>query len=150
MPWLRIASAPAISPSTADTGDAAEDREFGIEPPDFRRVRADIARHAQEHRVAEREQADIADQQIERAGEQRDAQHLHDEEGIGDERRDDDEGKQQQRTRSPRRGASWRGAGVTAAADRRSCQATLPKSPEGRMISTIAMMTKTTVLEASG
>ena len=45
----------------------------------------------EEHRVAERQQPDIADQQIERAGEQREAQHLHDEERIGDERRDDDQ-----------------------------------------------------------
>jgi len=41
--------------------------------------------------VAEREEVDVADQQIESAGEQREAQRLHDEKWIGDERRDGDQ-----------------------------------------------------------
>ena len=138
-------------PEHGRAGDAGEDRQLGIEPPDLRRVRADIARHAQEHRVAERQQPDIADQQIERAGEQRDAQHLHDEERIGDERRDDDDAATSSANgnrRVARIRVATRALGTATA--RRSSQATLPNSPEGRMIRTIAMMTKTTVLEASG
>ncbi len=75
--------------------DAAEDRQQRIELPDFRGVRGDIACHAEEHRVAEGEQADIADQQIEGAGEQRDAQHLHHEERVDEERRGGDQRQHQ-------------------------------------------------------
>ena len=150
MPLLRIASAPATSPIAGGDGDAAEDRQHRIETPDLRGVGADIARHAEEHRVAERQQADIADQQIEGAGEQRDAQHLHDEERIGEERRDGDQREHQHDRRSRNRARScWarsRRGGGDGAHVRRPCRT----GPTGRMMSTIAMMTNTTVLEASG
>ena len=45
-------------------------------------MRGEITRPAEIERMAEREQADIADQQIERAGEQREAQRLHQKDGI--------------------------------------------------------------------
>ena len=61
---------------------AQQDRELRRQAPDLRGVRADVAGHAEEHRMAERQQADEADQQVERAGEQREAQHLHQEHRI--------------------------------------------------------------------
>ena len=45
------------------------DRGLGWQAPDFRGVRAHIARHAEEHRVAEGQQPAEPDQEIERAGE---------------------------------------------------------------------------------
>ena len=45
-----------------------------IERADFREVRADIRSETEEHRVAERQQPDVADQQIEGEREQRKAQ----------------------------------------------------------------------------
>src|SRR5207245_2461322 len=48
-------------------GGADQDAEFGRQAPDLQRMRAAIARGAQKHRVPEREQAAIADQEIERA-----------------------------------------------------------------------------------
>ena len=90
MPWLRIDSAPATKPRTAEQATPARIASNRIEPPDLGGVGADVTRRAEEHRVAERQQADVADQQIEGAGEQGEAQGLHDEERIGDERRDGD------------------------------------------------------------
>jgi hypothetical protein len=100
--------------------------------------------------VPERKQVGVAEQEIERAGEEREAQRLHDEEWIGDERGDRDHGDHD------REGDS---VGTTIAARRirrgdggseAHFQATLPKRPVGRIRSTIAMMTNTTVFEASG
>src|SRR6478752_1216275 len=68
----------------------ARDREFRREAPDLGGVSADIARPTEEQGVAERQQADIADQQVERTGKQREAQRLHQEYGIGEHRRHDE------------------------------------------------------------
>ena len=66
------------------------DRELGREAPDLGCMRADIARPAEEQGVAEGQQTDIADQQVERASKQREAQRLHQEYGIGEHRRNDE------------------------------------------------------------
>ena len=63
-------------------GDADQNSEFRRHAPDLERMRRAIARGPQKHRVAERQQAAIADQQVERAGEQREAQRLHHEERV--------------------------------------------------------------------
>ena len=134
---------------TGGCGDAERDRRDRLEAPDFRGVRADVARKPEEHRVAEREQVDVADQEIEGAGEQREAERLHDEERIGDERRDRDQ-------RDHHCEGDPAGAAVAACRIRRgdgglgSCQAALPNRPAGRINRTIAMMTNTTVFDASG
>ena len=54
----------------------------------------DVGGEAEEHRVAEREQADVAEQQIERARKKRKAQHLHEEHGIDQRRRDEQRRKE--------------------------------------------------------
>ena len=100
--------------------------------------------------MAERQQADVADQQVEGAGEQGEAQGLHDEERIGDERRHGERRRQDDERdgelpRLARGGAAW-----ARRSGSRSSQATLPNRPAGLISSTTAMMTKTTVLEASG
>ena len=149
MPLERIASAPVTSPSTAEATTPRRIARHRLEAPDLGGVRADVAGDPQEHRVAERQEVDVADQQVERAGEQGEAQGLHDEERIGDKRRDrdqrdhDDEGDQIGPAVAPGRvrgGDGFDGRGHCA----------LPNRPDGRMSSTIAMMTKTTVLDASG
>jgi hypothetical protein len=58
-------------------------------------VGADVARPAEEQGVAERQQSDIADQQIEGAGEKRKAQRLHQEHWIDEDRRDDERDRHQ-------------------------------------------------------
>ena len=47
--------------------------------------------------MAERQQPDIADQQVEGAGEERKAQRLHDEDRVEDERRDQRQSEQDRR-----------------------------------------------------
>ena len=96
--------------------------------------------------MAEREQPDIAEQQVEGAGEQGEAQRLHQEDRIDRERCRDAE-RDQQEDQHP-----GRAVGVPSRAPRRRCDphhAVLPNSPAGRISSTIAMMTKITVLDAS-
>ena len=128
---------------------ADEDREFGRQHPHLGGVRGEIARPAEEHGMAERDQADIADQKVEGAGEQRETQRLHEKDRIGDEWRDDeqhhhhDEG----RTEAPARLlAPDQQGGI----ERLLHHAFRPNRPAGRISSTIAMMTKITVLDASG
>ena len=53
---------------------------------------ADVAREPEKHRMPKREQVGVPDQEIERAGEQREAHRLHDEERIGEKWRDRDQG----------------------------------------------------------
>ena len=55
-------------------GDAERDRRDRFEAPDFRGVGADVVRQPQEHRVPEREEVDVADQQVEGAGEEGEAE----------------------------------------------------------------------------
>jgi hypothetical protein len=52
-------------------------------------MRRDIGADAEEHRVPEREQPDVADEQVEGGREQREAQHLDEEHRVGHERRRD-------------------------------------------------------------
>ena len=72
---------PNSSPKPAAVSDAEQDAELRRQPPDLDRVRRDIGRRAEERGVAERQQPDIADQQVEGAGEQREAQRLGQEHG---------------------------------------------------------------------
>ncbi|MNL39447.1 hypothetical protein D3C87_1617270 [compost metagenome] len=63
-------------------GDTSQQTEFRWPAPGAQRVAGDIAGAAEEGRVAERQQARIADQQVESAGKQGKAQQLHQEDGI--------------------------------------------------------------------
>ena len=100
--------------------------------------------------MSERQEVDVADQEIEGAGEERKAERLHDEERIGDERRDRD----QRRHHRKSDGVSAAVAGADVCFGGGGFEAdghvALPKRPEGRISSTSAMMTNTTVFDASG
>ncbi len=61
-------------PSTAEAATPSDDRRHRLQSPHFGGMGADVAREAEEHRMAEREQVDVADQEVERAGEQREAE----------------------------------------------------------------------------
>src|SRR5262249_29163195 len=90
------------------------------------------------------------DQQVEGAGEQREAQHLHQEHRIDEDRRDDEDRQHdQERDGEAARSelARRRGQGGVG---RAGGHAVLPNRPAGRISSTIAMMMKMTVWEASG
>ena len=73
---------------------AREDAELGRETHDLGRMAGDVARGAEEHRVAERKQAGEAEQQVEGGGEQREAQRLHEEDGVHQRRRDEPDDEQ--------------------------------------------------------
>jgi hypothetical protein len=60
---------------------ARQDGEFGREAPDLGGMRGDIARRAEIGGVAEGQQPAEAEQQVEGAGKQREAQDLHQEDG---------------------------------------------------------------------
>ena len=79
---------------------AEQDRELGRKAPDLGRVGRDVAGRAEEHRVAEREQPAEAEQQVEGAGEQREAQRLHQEHRV--DRRTARRAKQRQPSRRTR------------------------------------------------
>ncbi len=79
------------------SGGPGEKAEFGRETPYFDGVSRDVSGAAEEGRMAERQQPDIADQQVEGAGEQRKAQRLHNEDRVQDERRDQCQGDQDRR-----------------------------------------------------
>jgi hypothetical protein len=66
---------------------AERDRGLRRQAPHLGGVGADVAAHAEKHRVAERQQSAEPDQQVERAGEQRHAQHVHQEDRIDEGRR---------------------------------------------------------------
>ena len=87
-----MASAPVTKSEDSGGGDADRDRRDRLQPPHFGGVSADVAGDPEEHRVPKRQQVGVADQEIERAGEQREAHRLHDEERIGEKRRDHDQG----------------------------------------------------------
>ena len=135
-----MAIAPTTSPRSRGHGRAGEDADFRRQAQHLHGVAGDVGGEAEEHGVPERQQADIADQQVEGAGEQREAQHLHQEHGIDDERRHQPERHQ---------GGEHLQSAVVAAVPWRLYFG-VPNRPCGRSISTIAMMMKITVLEASG
>ncbi len=80
---------------------AGENRQFRGKAPLLGRVRADVARGAQKHCVAERKQAAKSEQQVEGAREQREAQRLHQEYGVKAHERRDRQQRHQHR-RAPR------------------------------------------------
>ena len=84
--------------------------------------------------MSEGQQAGEAHQQVEGAGEQGVAQHLHDEDGIDAQRR-------QQRDADEKR---------NVAEQLLVHHFSFPNKPAGRTNKTMAMTTKTTVLDASG
>ena len=79
-------------PERGGGGDADRDRRDGLQAPHFGGMGADVAGETEKHRVPKRQKVRVADQEIERAGEQREAHRLHDEERIGEKRRDRDQG----------------------------------------------------------
>jgi hypothetical protein len=95
-------------------------------------MRRGVARRAEEHGVTEGKQAAEADQQVEGAGEEREAHRLHHEHRI---------------EHGGRRGEQ---RGHDGDADVLMLHLWVPKSPAGLMSKTIAMMMKMTVLDASG
>jgi len=72
-----MAISPVKKPSSAAQPVANQNRELRREAPDFGRVRRCVARGAEEHGVPEGQQAAESDQQVEGAGEQREAHRLH-------------------------------------------------------------------------
>ena len=126
---------------------AEKNGELGRQAPDLGGMRGDIGGGAEEGRVAEGQQADEADEEIEGAGEQGKAQHVHQVDRIMHERRDergrDSRGDEQQIEPRAKLARS-------RALSRHDAHAALPKSPAGRNKSTMAMTTKITIFEASG
>src|SRR5476651_372541 len=99
--------------------------------------------------MAEGQQSDIADQEIERQGEQREADRLHQKHGIDEDRSYDEEADHDGKRDRLAPGRSSRGRYADRFSHVRH-HAVLPNSPAGRIKSTIAMMTKMTVFDASG
>ena len=133
-------------------GRAGQHREFGGEPPDFRRVRGDIARPAEIGRMAERQQPSEPEKQVERGREQRETHHLHREDRIDQKRQRDQPGEEHREDRLVQAGHPFgaRVRGGVGKVLRERHQAVLPNSPSGLIISTIAMMTKITTDDPSG
>ena len=105
---------------------------------------AGVAGAAKEQRVAEREQAHVSDQEIEGAGEEREAERLHREDGVDEPGRGRDHQDQDGDGNSLRDGPRL---------DPLQCDVghvCFPNRPAGRTSRTMAMTTKMTVLEASG
>lgn len=119
----------------ADQGraaDAGQQAEFGRHVPGLHDMAEEVARRAEEHGVAEAHQPDIAQQEIEGAGEQREAQRRHQEYRIGE----------------PGRGQRHDGQDGDEEALR--VHLVCPNRPAGLISRTSAMTTKITVLEAGG
>ena len=119
--------------------DAGEHAELG-RPAGRPHQPAGAVRRAREIRgMAERQQAGVAEQQVEGAGE----------DGVAERRHHEDRIEAQER-----RGDEQQQAGDQAGARQRGIlgahQASLPNRPAGRTIRTMAMITKTTMLDASG
>src|SRR5262249_34469928 len=122
-------------------GDADEQAHFHRHAPLLGRVAAEIPGRAEKRGVPEGEQARETEKQVERAGEEREAEAFHEEDRI------DAEGLE--------RGEDRRGEERTVQegerpAGRNRAQRSRPKRPFGRARSTIAMTRKTTVDEAAG
>ncbi len=133
-------------------GDAGEHAELGRPALGADQPAGGVGGGGEVGGMAEREQPGVAEQQVEGAGEDRVAERGHHEHRIeADERRRDQQ-------RQPGDGADMgqaRDVGDGAGGRKRqglgvAHQASLPNRPAGRTISTIAMMTKTTMLDASG
>src|ERR1700686_4733660 len=98
--------------------------------------------------VPERQESAEADEEIERAREEREAQQLHRELRIHEERRDG-EGRDHHRQRAAviaRFPGGIADGGMALELGHQRC----PKSPCGRIMRTTAITTKITVLDASG
>ena len=139
-------------PEARRDGRAEEDRELRREAPRLRRVGRAIAGRAQESGVTEGQEPDVADQEVEGAREEREAERLHEEHRVHEERRRHQrrhhhaEGDDLMRGHGCHRpDADGRGGGVGSRG-----HVARPKRPAGRTSSTSTMMTKITVLDASG
>jgi hypothetical protein len=116
-------------------------------------MRRHVAGRAEKGRVTEGQQSHVADQQVERAREQGEAERLHEEDRVDEEWQNrehhhhDHEGH---RLVPQRPHGHLRRCGALDLRLDRAHQEARPKSPVGRIRSTIAMTTKITVLEASG
>src|SRR5262249_3783635 len=128
---------------------AGQNRKFGRETPSFCGVSRKITRPTKIEGMTKCQQTDITDQEIEGTGKQGKTHGLHQEERIGYERR-----------YHQSRGHDHKTDGLALAAERRWFfhqwigdvfhHALRPNSPAGRTSSTIAIITKITVLDASG
>src|SRR5258705_5032623 len=131
-------------------GGPEDDRQLRRKSPDLRGVRRPVTGRAEKDGVAEGEEPDVPDEEVEGACEQRKAQRLHEEHRVHEERRrhegrrHDQKGDDVRRRHPGDRGQDR--ADVLVA--RRSHEAR-PKRPAGRSSSTTAMITKITVLEDS-
>jgi hypothetical protein len=123
----------------AETGageHAERQREFGREAHHLGGVAGDIAAHAEEGGVADGQEADVAGEEIERRGEQREGDAFGEEQRVEPGERGNDAGGGQA-DEQPRGRARHR-------------QASRPNRPAGRTSRTRAMMMKTMVEEISG
>ena len=100
--------------------------------------------------MSEGQQVHIADEQVEGAGEEREAKRLHDEEGIGDKGGDGDERDHHEKGDEIRATIALARVGLEGGGFEALGHDARPNRPEGRHSSTMAMMTKTTVFDASG
>jgi hypothetical protein len=133
--------------------DAEEDRGLGRPAPYLRRMRRRVAGTAEERGVPEREQPHVPDQEVERAREEREAEGLHEEHGVDEERRRDeqrDHHDERDHLVARDRGGGRAGGGAGNLVDGGRHYRSRPNSPLGFTKSTRAMMTKMTVLDASG
>ena len=101
--------------------------------------------------MAEGQEPHVADEQVEGAGEQREAQRLHEEERVDEEGRQHEEGDHQREGHVlvPRLAPDAAGSAL-ASRSPSPCYCARPKRPAGFTSSTSAMMTKITVFDASG
>src|SRR5690606_35909433 len=122
------------------------------QPPGLCAIGADIAGKAEIGGMPERQKAGVAEQKVERAGEQRKAHHLHDEARVEHERRDDARSHRRHGDRGVVAGHAARGLLhlYSRCCDGSAHYAVPPDSPAGLISRTIAMMTKVTTAEASG
>ena len=124
---------------------AGEDADLGGDPHVAHHQSADVAGCAQEGRMPEGQQAGKTEEQVEGAGEQGEAEKLHQKGRVdreGGDQTDDEQARVQDFSLD-------QGGGLLGCAHGESFQA-LPNRPAGRTSRTMTMMTKTTTAEASG
>src|SRR5690606_9616593 len=114
-------------------GRAEQQAQAGRPAPRGQRVPAGIGRQPQEGRMAERQQAHVAQQQVEGARKQRVAQHLHDENGVG-----------------PQGGQQPDEKARHDIKQHFALHVSFPNKPDGRSSRTITMIMNTTVFAAGG
>jgi len=119
-------------PQQRREGGAGQKPELGREAQGLHRIAGDVAGAAQKSGMAERQQTGVADQQVEGAGKQREAQQFHEEHRVLEEGR-------RQRQREHQR--------VTEPVVGQKLHFSLPNKPAGRNTSTTAITTNTTVAE---